>query len=128
VTTGTGQEGLRARRVAASIRERLSTELSRGLSDPALSSVVITEVELSDDLGIAHVKVRLLVGGEDAARRAVVLRHLARVGGRLRKSLSGTLRLKRLPELKFQYDEGIDAAARVQELLTEIAADRKSSE
>ena len=121
-----GQEGLRAKRVAASIQERLSSELTQHLSDPVLSSVVITEVHLSDDLGVARVMVRLLVGAEDQSRRATALKHLARVGGRLRKSLSSALRLKRLPELKFQYDEGIDAARRVGALLDEIAQDRKS--
>ena len=118
------EHSLRARRVAQSIRQTVSDFLSRDVSDPALSGVAVTEVEVTADLGIATVKARLYVGGEDEERRRLVLTGLSRVSGRLRKSLGRALRLKRVPELRFVYDVGADATERVEQLLSEIESEK----
>jgi len=114
------QHGVRARRVATQVRERVTALLSREVSDPSLAGLVVTDVALPDDLSIAWVKVRLLVGGEDEKRQRRVVASLGRVAGRLRKGLGDSLRLKRVPELRFVYDTGADAAQRIEELLAEI--------
>ncbi|HVW26145.1 MAG TPA: 30S ribosome-binding factor RbfA [Polyangiaceae bacterium] len=122
-----GEPGLRARRVAMQIRARLAELLAREVSDPILSGVVVTTVELPDDLSIARVKARLLTGGEREERRRQSVRALERASGRLRRGLGRSLGLKRVPELRFAYDTGADAAQRVDELLSEIANDSKQS-
>lgn len=114
------EQSLRVRRVAQSIKKTVTDFLSRDVSDPALTGVAVTEVELTGDLGIATVKARLYVGGEDAERRRLVVKGLSRAGGRLRKALGRALRLKRVPELRFVYDVGADAAERVERILSEI--------
>ena len=123
--TPTPESGLRARRVAARVREQLTSQLVRQVADPKLAALVVTGVELPDDLSVAHVKVRLLVGGDDPKARKLALSHLGRVAGRLRRGLGPALQLKRVPELRFVYDEGADATLRVEELLAEIEADRR---
>ena len=123
-----GEKGLRAKRVATAIRARLAELLSRDVSDPLLSGIIVTDVELPDDLSIAFVKARLLTGGdqEDLRRRAV--KALAKASVRLRRGLGQSLALKRVPELRFAYDTGADASDRVNALLAEIAADAKRSD
>jgi len=121
-----GEPGLRARRVATQIRARLAELLSREVSDPILSSVIVTTVELPDDLSIARVKARLLTGGEREDRRQQSVRALERASNRLRRGLGRSLGLKRVPELRFTYDTGVDAAQRVDELLAEIAREPKA--
>ena len=123
-----GEPGLRARRVATQIRARLVELLAREVSDPILSGVVVTTVELPDDLSIARVKARLLTGGEQEERRRQSVRALERASSRLRRGLGRSLGLKRVPELRFAYDTGADAAQRVDELLAEIARDSKPSD
>jgi ribosome-binding factor A len=108
------------------VRERLSTLLARDISDPLLTGVIITAVELPDDLSVAHVKARLLIGGDDEKKRAIAIRSLSRVANRLRKNLGSALGLRRVPELRFAYDTGIDARERVEVLLAEIDADAKA--
>jgi ribosome-binding factor A len=123
-----GEPGLRARRVAMQIRARLAELLSREVSDPILSGVVVTTVELPDDLSIARVKARLLTGGEREERRRQSVRALERASSRLRRGLGKSLGLKRVPELRFTYDTGIDAAQRVDELLAEIDRESKRTD
>jgi ribosome-binding factor A len=110
----------RPKRVAEDIRKRLAEALRREVSDPALAALMITEVDVSDDLCNARIKVRLLTGERDEARRAEALRHLARAVPRLKRTLLGGLRLRRAPELRLVYDTGPDAVMRVEELLQEI--------
>lgn len=117
-------QGSRAIRVAGAIKERLSKEMSRHLDDPALSSLTITSVTVTDDLSVAHVFVRLLVGDDDQACRKRAVSQLERATPRLRKALGPGLRLKKLPALRFRYDAGHDASRRVEELLSEIERER----
>lgn len=130
-TTSTGQTdmaGLRGRRVAETIKHHLTNAMARELMDPRLANLVITEVEVPDDLGMARVLVRRLLGDDDPAERKATLRALARVAGRLRRSLAPKLGLKRVPELRFSYDTGLDHARRVDELLREIAEEQSEPE
>jgi ribosome-binding factor A len=121
----TSEHSLRARRVAQSIKKVVTDFLARDVGDPALAGVVVTDVELTADLGLATIKARLFAGGDDAGQRRVVMKSLARAGGRLRRHLGSALRLKRVPEIRFVYDVGADAARRVEELLADIAREKK---
>jgi len=115
--------GMRGRRVAESIKEHLTQAFAREFGDRRLEHVVVTSVELPDDLGVAWISVRLLVGDDDEAQRKSTLKALGRVAMRLRRSLAPKLRMKRVPELRFKYDTGLDHSRRVDEILREIAAE-----
>jgi len=110
----------RSVRVAERVREELARALARDVGDPRLSHVVITRVEMPDDLQLARVLVRLTIGAEDPAARKKLMAGLVAASGLLRKRVGQSVGLRRSPELRFQYDEGQDASLRVEELLQEI--------
>ena len=114
--------------MAETIKHHLTDALARELMDPRLANLVITDVEVPDDLGMARVLVRRLVGDDDPQGRKATLRALSRVAGRLRRSLAPRLGLKRVPELRFAYDTGLDHARRVDELLREIAEEQSEQD
>ncbi len=101
--------------------------MRREVDDPRLAAVVITTVEVTDDLMSARIGVRLLVGDEDPKTRAVVMKSLAKGAGRLRRLIAPRLELRRSPELRFHYDAGHDASRRVEELLHEIKAEGRAA-
>lgn len=109
----------RSQRVASRMREELML-LLRGLNDPRLGGAVITRIELTDDLAFARVFVRqeLLVSNE--AQHKQMLRGFEAASGRLRQQAGKALNLRHAPELRFLYDDGQDAATRVEEILREI--------
>ena len=111
----------RPRRVAELLRTHLTQSLTREIDDPRLAALVVTAVEVPDDLSVAHVRVRLLVGDDDPKLRRAAVTTLDKAGSRLRRALGPRLGLRRVPELRFSYDEGHDASRRVEELLHEIA-------
>jgi ribosome-binding factor A len=121
-------EGRRAQRVAQEIHAHLSSVLARELDDPKLAGLVITTVDVPDDLSLARISVRLLAGDEDPKARRAAIAHLGRAAGRLRRGVGAMLGLRRVPELRFQYDSGHDATRRVDELLGEIAREPKARE
>lgn len=113
-------DGRRGKRVAELLRAHLAELLRREVDDPRLAAVVLTSVEVTDDLMSARVGVRLLVGDEDPKLRSAVMKSLSKGAGRLRRLIAPRLELRRSPELRFHYDAGHDASRRVEELLHEI--------
>lgn len=116
------REVKRSVRVAERMREEVSLLLRR-LSDPRLAGVVVTRVELTDDLSFARLYVRRDTGADEAAQRAL-LRGFDAAQGKLRKDLTRALSLRVAPSLRFLYDEGIDAQTRVEAILREIDEER----
>jgi len=121
-------DGRRIRRVEEAVRAHVAGALLTDVRDQRLAGLVITRIQVTADLGIARIGVRMLVGDEDTRVREDVIRALKRAGGRLRQGLGGKIRMKKTPELKFYYDAGHDAERRVEELLHEIALERGDAE
>jgi len=92
-----------------------------GLRDPRIAVASITRVQLTDDLSYARVWVRAGIAGD--GERVGMMRALKAATGRLRGQLGTALQLRKTPQLRFIYDEGIEAAERVEALLGEIRAE-----
>jgi ribosome-binding factor A len=113
-------QGSRPDRVADQIRSELATLLGREVHDPGIGFVTLTRVQLSPDLQQARVRYTTL--GDGTARTATA-RALERATPFLRRQIGSRLRLKRVPELKFDYDESIAGQDRIEQLLSEIRRD-----
>jgi ribosome-binding factor A len=122
-----GDAATRVRRVEQSVREEVSSLVATELKDPRAAGAVVTRVQMGADLRVARVHVRLLDDVEDPARRRDVVEALRRASGMLRREVTQRLGLRYAPELKFEYDEGVDHLTAVERVLAEIAADRKRS-
>ena len=107
----------RMRRVNEAIREVVSEGLS-DLKDPRIGFVTVTGVETSPDLHQAVVYVSVL-GGEK--KREKTLEGLQAAHGVLQSRISRELRLKRTPQLTFQYDPTVDHGMRLSRLIDDLA-------
>ena len=113
-------DSIRRKRVAGTIRKQLSAELAREVADPRLAALSILEVEVTGDLSIAKVQVRLMFGGEEPRARSEAMKALHAIAPGLRSAISPVLRMRHVPELRFVYDEGADIRARIDDVLREI--------
>ena len=111
----------RPERVGEAIRDDLSQLLAREVHDPGVGFMTITRVKVTPDLQIARVYYTTL--GDENARRETA-RALRRAGPFLRRQLGQRLRLRRVPELEFFYDESIAHADRVERILHELEEER----
>ena len=109
----------RMRRVNESIKEVLAATLP-DLKDPRIGFVTITGVETSPDLRQAKVFVSVL-GSE--VKRMRSLQGLAAAHGMLQARLARELRMKRTPQLAFEYDETVERGVRMAKLIDELAPD-----
>jgi ribosome-binding factor A len=108
----------RIERVNNLIRHEISQLLQREVKDPRLSNfVAITAVSTSADLRYAKVFVSCM-GTEEEKHQA--LDGLTAAAGFFRNRLSNNLRLRRIPELSFQWDDSIEHGARILQLIDEI--------
>jgi ribosome-binding factor A len=113
-------QGSRSDRVADQIRSELALLLSRGeVHDPGIGFVTITRVQMTPDLQQARVFYTAL--GDETARKNTE-RALHRALPFLRRQVGSRLRLKRVPELDFLYDQSIAGQDRIEQLLNEIRA------
>jgi ribosome-binding factor A len=109
----------RMRRVNESVRQVLSEAVGE-LKDPRIGFVTVTGVETSPDL--RHAKVFVSVLGSSAKRRQS-LEGLAAAHGVLQGRLARELRMKRTPQLAFQYDPSVERGVRMTKLIDELAPD-----
>src|SRR3984893_6335536 len=113
-------QGSRPDRVADQIRSELAQLLAREVHDPGIGFVTLTRVQVSPDIQQARIYYTAL--GDERARRSTG-RALERAGPFLRRQIGSRLRLKRVPELAFVYDESIAGQDRIEQLLNEIRAE-----
>src|SRR5207302_8021421 len=112
-------QGSRPDRVADQIRSELADLLAREVHDPGVGFVTLTRVQVSADIQQARVFYTTL--GDEPSRRNSG-RALERAAPFLRRQIGALLRLKRVPELKFLYDDSIAGQDRIEQLLNEIHA------
>jgi ribosome-binding factor A len=109
----------RMRRVNGAIKEVLSEEIG-GLKDPRIGFVTVTGVNTSPDLRQATVYVS--VYGTERKREAT-LAGLNSSHGVLQAAINRELRLKRTPQLAFEYDPTVERGMRLSRLIDELAPD-----
>jgi ribosome-binding factor A len=110
----------RPTRVAELLRERLALILLHKCADPRLKELTITGVEMSPDLKQARVFYVARAGVEAAQVKAA----LAKALGFIKQELAREHLLRVMPELFFLPDEGLERAARVEELLQTVAEEK----
>ena len=109
------------RRVNESVRQVLSEAILE-LKDPRIGFVTVTGVETSPDLRQARVFVSVL--GTDEVREAT-LAGLTAARGPLQARISDELRLKRTPQLTFEYDPSVERGVRMTKLIDELVPDEE---
>ena len=112
-------QGSRPERVADQIRGEIGQLLAREVHDPGIGFVTITRVQVTPDL--QHARVFFTALGDERARRNSD-RALHRAIPFLRRQIGSRLRLRRVPELEFLYDESIAGQDRIEQLLHDLHA------
>jgi ribosome-binding factor A len=116
-------QGSRPDRVGDQIRGELGQLFTREVHDPGIGFVTITRVQVTPDLQQARVYYTVLApSGEEDQRRRASARALVRATPFLRRQIGARLRLRRVPELTFIFDESIAGQDRIEQLLNDLHA------
>ena len=109
----------RPERLGDQVRGELCALLQRSVRDPAVRLVTVTHVRMTRDLQHARVYYTTL---SDASTRRETERGLRRATPFLRSQLGRRIRVRRVPELTFVYDESIEREHRIAHVLEELRA------
>ena len=116
---------LRANRVGEQMRKELGDIIGRKIKDPRIGFVTVTDVQVSGDLQLAKVYISVLGDNE---QRQNTLKGLAKAKGFIRSEIGQRIRLRKTPEISFEFDESIDYGHRIETLLHEITKDDNKEE
>jgi ribosome-binding factor A len=111
-------QGHRPDRVGEQIREQISEMLARGtIHDPGIGFITLTRVTLTPDLQLARVFYTSL--GDEKSRKETA-RALDRATPFMRRQIGQRLRLRRVPELEFRFDETVGHQARIEQIIQDL--------
>ena len=108
----------RLARLNEQIKREISEIIRLEVRDPRVGTTTVTRVEVSGDLWVARVFIRLSGTDEERAESLVGLEAAAPF---VRRSLGSRLHIRRVPELHFKEDRALDHAARIEAVLKEVA-------
>lgn len=109
----------RTEKIAGLIQRKLSFIIQQEVKDPRLPKfITISAVKVSPDLSFAKVFFTAL-----NADKKLVSSILNASAGFLRSALARTSTTRTVPELQFVYDDSLDYATRLSELLRDVKLD-----
>jgi ribosome-binding factor A len=112
----------RIERVNNLIRREVSELIQHEARDPRLDAfIAVTEVATSSDLKYAKVFVSCISGKQEEQKTLGVLNSAA---GYLRTELAKKIRLRRIPELSFHWDDSIEHGDRILRLLDQVSSEQ----
>jgi len=112
----------RIQRLNSLIRQEIS-ELLLHVKDPRLGNfIAITEVDTTPDL--KHAKVFISFLG-DEEKRQTTLDALTKASGFFRRELGGSIKIRRIPELSFHWDDSIERGDRLARLLDRVSSEHE---
>ncbi len=106
-------------RLEAQIKRRAAHCLQFEVSDPRASFITITRVELSKDVTSGKICYSVLGSDSDRAKAAHMVEHAA---GFIQRQVAGVLRLRRMPHLRWLFDESYEESIRLEEIISQARA------
>ncbi|MCM3569058.1 30S ribosome-binding factor RbfA [Neobacillus mesonae] len=115
----------RPNRVGEQMKKELSDIIGRKIKDPRIGFVTVTDVQVTGDLQQAKVFISVL--GDDEQKENT-LKGLAKAKGFIRSEIGHRIRLRKTPEIIFEFDESIDYGNRIETLIHELHTDDQQLE
>lgn len=108
---------IRANRVAEQIKKELGDILTQKIKDPRVGFVTVTDVEVTGDLQQATVFFSVLGNDE---KKEETFEGLSKAKGFIRSEIGKRIRLRKTPEIKFEFDEAIEYGNRIESILRQL--------
>lgn len=108
----------RIQRVNEQIKREVARLLVGEVRDPRVGPVTVTRVIAAPDLTLARIFVQLL--GDEEERRTT-MEGLEGATPFIRSALADRVPMRRVPEIRFEIDESLEHAMKIERLLAEAA-------
>ncbi len=108
---------IRANRVAEQIKIEISDIINNKIKDPRIGFLTITDVDVTGDLQQA--KIFFSVLGDEEEREESLL-GLSKANGFIRSEIGRRIRLRKVPEITFEYDVAQEYGNHIDALLRDL--------
>ncbi|WP_067656377.1 30S ribosome-binding factor RbfA [Ferrimonas marina] len=115
------KEFSRSRRVGQQLQRELAMVLMREVRDSRLGMVTVNEVEVSKDMGYAKVFVTFLNDDADEVKKQLAV--LVELAPMIRTLLASRVKLRVMPEIRFEYDKSLVEGMRMASLVSQVRAE-----
>lgn len=112
----------RVNRVAEQMKKELGEIILQKVKDPRIGFVTVTDVEVTGDLQNATIFISVL--GTDKEKEDTLL-GLNKAKGFIRAEIGSRIRLRKTPEIEFEFDDSIAYGNHIQKLLTQVNSESK---
>ncbi len=106
---------LKIERIGNNLKREISLILANEVKDKNIKFVTITDVEVTKDLSVAKVYVTIL----NDEKRDITMESLVKAKGFVRSQLFDRVELRKIPDIRFIYDESIETGYRIEKLIKE---------
>lgn len=108
---------IRANRVAEQMKKEISDIVNNKIKDPRIGFLTITDVEVTGDLQQAKIFFSIL--GDEEERETSLL-GLEKASGFIRSEIGRRIRLRKVPEISFEYDLAHEYGNHIDALLRDL--------
>lgn len=115
----------RTRKIGELLQRELAVMVARELNDPRVTQVTLTAVDVAPDMSHAKIFITHL-GGQEQALKA--LAGLNSAAGFLQRALRDRVILRKVPALRFVYDESVERGDNIERLLARARHDSGEAE
>jgi ribosome-binding factor A len=119
------REFSRTRRVGEQLQRELAVLVRDEIKDPRLGMISISGADVSRDLAYATVYVSVL-GDDSAVTESLAV--LNRAAGFLRHRLGQSMRIRTVPQLRFEFDSSLQEGARMDALISAAVSGNRPAE
>ena len=110
------KEYSRAERVADAIQRELAVVIREQVRDPRIGMVSVNAVKVSGDLSVARVFVTFIDNPSELAPEERV-KQLNKAAGYMRGLLATEIRMRSVPQLRFEFDKSVYRALEISDLI-----------
>ena len=110
----------RAEKVSDLLKKEISLIITNEIKDPRLQNINITDVKVSDDIGIATVFYSIIGESIHKSDSKIDDRILKKFSGMIRSNLAKKIKIRRIPKIIFRFDESIEYSENIEKLLRNL--------
>ena len=107
---------IKIERISDALIEEISYILNNKVKNKDINFVTITDVKVSSDLSYAKVYFTVL----DDSKIDITLKALKEASGFIRHELRDRVDIRQIPDLTFVYDESINEAKKIEDIIEKL--------
>ncbi|MAR95884.1 MAG: ribosome-binding factor A [Gammaproteobacteria bacterium] len=110
----------RSEKVADLLKKEISLIITSEIKDTRLKNINITAVKVSDDISVATVFYTVIGKSINKRESKIDEKILKKFSGMVKSSLAKKIKIRRVPKIKFKFDESIEYSQNIEKLLKNL--------